>query len=401
MKNKVERIIEKHRKGIPERYNQNKLLEFLLDDEVDHYFSISNRTDGKSYNYNLFFHRLAMQTDLKFMILVRHYTLRQLKIVDNMKMVKENFDLNRYYANRTDFYVQLTYDNKEIGIITDLNAASDLKVGSQFLENYPILIYDEFLALEADYLPDEYEKIKLIYSSIDRKKEFPFIGKPKIFYFGNAENFDSPILSGLNIFELLEQHKMDTVKKYGNKVIEINQNTNANEDRNLRAFNEEEDPLTTAKFLFNNKFIITQGERSSYFVNPSKFTIKLDEFFLHVTYDNVTKKILLGIGRKSEYNFCTKISDIKDGVKYLEEEKFTDEKMGKKYRLGRFLFENSYSKKIILNDERIYTLKLYKIIAMHKSSNKKPESEKLSESYQIVKQNNALDRLNKMFENGI
>ena len=101
------------------------------------------------------------------------------------------------------------------------------------------MIYDEFLALETDYLGDEWERLQTIYESIDRKEEYPLIGKPKIFYFGNAVNFDSPVLHGLKIFNILERHPINTAKIYKydyNIMLEINRNDNANEQRNTRAF---------------------------------------------------------------------------------------------------------------------------------------------------------------------
>lgn len=39
------------KKYIPKRYNQLHLMTDLLDPGIDHYLSISNRSDGKSYNH--------------------------------------------------------------------------------------------------------------------------------------------------------------------------------------------------------------------------------------------------------------------------------------------------------------------------------------------------------------
>src|SRR5699024_6674248 len=129
--------------------------------------------------------------------------------------------------------------DKTIALISDLNNATELKYFSNYLKKFPIMVYDEFLALETDYLHDEWDRLKTIYQSIDRMESYQLIHKPKIFYFGNAINFESPILHGLKIFNILENHKINTAKIYHydfNIMLEINRNDNANEQRNVRAF---------------------------------------------------------------------------------------------------------------------------------------------------------------------
>src|SRR5699024_7781700 len=131
------------------------------------------------------------------------------------------------------------YQQQSIAVISSLNDATELKYSSNFLKKYPIMVYDEFLALQSDYLPDEWERLKTIYESIDRNQEIPLIKKPKIIYLGNAVNFDSPVLHGLKIFNILENHPINTAKIYKyefNVMLEINRNDNANKQRNTRAF---------------------------------------------------------------------------------------------------------------------------------------------------------------------
>src|SRR5699024_11278470 len=112
--------------------------------------------------------------------------------------------------------------------------------------------------LETEYLPDEWIRLKTIYESIDRVEKYPLIHKPKILYFGNAVNFDSPVLHGLKMFNILENHTMNTAKIYKydfNIMLEINRNENANERRNTRAFGSDIDSLKTQKFIPNNLII--------------------------------------------------------------------------------------------------------------------------------------------------
>lgn len=48
-------LLEKHRRTIPDEYNQIELCNELMNKDLDFYISISNRSDGKSFNYVGFF----------------------------------------------------------------------------------------------------------------------------------------------------------------------------------------------------------------------------------------------------------------------------------------------------------------------------------------------------------
>src|SRR5699024_8201749 len=92
----------------------------------------------------------------------------------------------------------------------------------------------------------------------------PLIHKPKIFYLGNAVNFSSPVLAGLKIFKILENHPMGSVKKYKydfNIQLELHRNDSQNEVRNTRAFGSINDPMTTAEFKTNPHHIATKNDR--------------------------------------------------------------------------------------------------------------------------------------------
>lgn len=47
-------FVTKFRKSIPEQYNQIELVDHLMNTELDFYISISNRSDGKTFNYIAF-----------------------------------------------------------------------------------------------------------------------------------------------------------------------------------------------------------------------------------------------------------------------------------------------------------------------------------------------------------
>lgn len=371
IEDKYLKFITNFRKNIPLRYNQIKLADELLNDSLDHYVSISNRSDGKSFNYCHFFLELALEFNIKFTFVVRHHTVQ----VSGMKLFQKIIDEKKknpqdFQFMRTDFYIVLIYRDKELGIITDLNKATDLKYQSNYLENFPIIIYDEFLALEGDYLIDEWDKLKTIYSSIDRKSEVPLIKFPKVFYLGNAVNFSSPILVNLDLFNILEKQQMNTVSSYDNIVVELNRNDNANEQRNLRAFREFDDELTKAEFEINKHNIATNNDRLRINKNPNYIYIKLRENFMKITYNEKTYESILSIiSYHKTYDFNILLKDNKETSKYLDES-FYDDEHDRKYNKDIFLFDNMYSKDNIIDIySNLKDLRINKIIKYHVTVN--------------------------------
>src|SRR5699024_12294282 len=61
---------------IPEQYNQIKLLDELNNPDIDHFISISNRTDGKSINYVHALMEICIKHNLGLTFLSRNMILR-------------------------------------------------------------------------------------------------------------------------------------------------------------------------------------------------------------------------------------------------------------------------------------------------------------------------------------
>ena len=139
--NYIEQFRKKH---IPKRYNQVKLLDHLNDPEIDHFISISSRTDGKSINYVHALLNIAIDYNLGLMFISRNMMLRQ----SYQTLLEDIFDLSTVLNRedfsfiRTQYYVSLNYKKRTIAIITDLNSATELKYFSNFLKKFPIMIYD-------------------------------------------------------------------------------------------------------------------------------------------------------------------------------------------------------------------------------------------------------------------
>jgi len=358
------------KKYIPERYNQVKLLDELNNPDVDHFISISNRTDGKSFNYIHALLNIAIDYDLGITFLSRNMMLRvsyQQLISEIIEDDSTDFDRKDFNFIRQQYYVTLNYKDKTIALISDLNNATELKYFSNYIKHFPIIIYDEFIALQDDYLSDEWNRLKTIYQSIDRLESYPLIHKSKIFYFGNAENFDSPILHGLKIFNILEKHPLNTAKVYHyefNVMLEMNRNDNANDQRNTRAFGSGADSMTTAQFETNDYNIATDNDRYLVKRNPRSIYIKLKKDYLKIWFNRDSLDIILSIESQIDdpYQYNMQLKDNKSDSTYLNESYFDDDHI-KKIDKGAYLFENNFSKNYITSDfYELNRLKIDKII---------------------------------------
>lgn len=396
------RLIDHHIKNIPPDFNQCQLLRELDNPEIDHYFSITTRTDGKSFNYMHFFIRLALEyEELNFLLLGRHFTLRNELLTNIMDIYNEpsnSLNPDDLVVKRTDHYIILMNKDQMIGVISDLNASTDLKYASNFLKNFPIIIYDEFLAREQDYNPSEYFSIKDIYESVDRKWNLPVIGSPKCFYLGNAVNFNSPILAGFDIFNILEKHKIGTMRQYGKFAIEMFKNENNNAKRNMRAFDSEQDAMSTAQFNYNSFNVLTDEQRQD-FTNTRYFCIKLDEYYLRVVYSIHTRKAYMKLVQTDqEYDYCINVVDLKEGVKILREKNFSPNHY-RKYIRSYYLFDNSFTKDYILKSDYLTSLKINKLINQHEAKYKE-SAETIEKIYKDRYMENTLKALAKKFELG-
>lgn len=367
---KYKKMIKSFRKNhVPEQYNQIKLLDELNNKDIDHFISISNRTDGKSINYVHALLYIAIEYDLGLTFLSRNMMLRTSyqELINDIIEISTIFDRRDFNFIRTQYYVSLNYKDQTIAVISDLNNASELKYFSNYLKKFPIIIYDEFLTLQTEYLSDEWVRLKTIYESIDRIEKYPLIHKPKIFYFGNAVNFESPILHGLKIFNILENHPMNEAKIYQyefNVMLEINRNENANVRRNTRAFGSEDDSMTTAQFETNDHNIADDSDREHIKHNPRFIYIKLKSDYLKIWFNRDTLHVILSIESfiEHDYQYNMQLKDNKEGSIYLNETYF-DEDHIKRLDRGDYLFENNFSKNYITTDfQGLNELKINKII---------------------------------------
>lgn len=368
-------LFTKFQKKIPDKYNQIELASQLMNKDIDFLISISNRSDGKTFNYISFFMKLAIELDIKFVLVARHYTLRQAykQLIYTIADEHPDFDRKHLFEHRTDDYLNMGYGKKGLCIITDLNNATDLKYHSNFLKDYPIIVYDEFLALESDYLSDEWEKLKTIYESIDRNHgNLPYLEIPKIVLLGNAVNFSSPLLANLNIYNKIERHKINTMHQYDNVLLEMRRNNNSNEKRNTRAFDSDNDAMTTGEFDFNTYNLSDDNLRNHISKNGDYFHIKTEDSYLKVMYNVDDYQVNLKMVPYAEnYTFCTEVRDVGKEATYLKDTFYKDTHARKYYKPSNLHFDNAYTKSYIVNDIRLIDLNINKVIKQNITYQKK------------------------------
>lgn len=384
-------FVTKFRKQIPDKYNQIELVDELMNKNIDFLVSISNRSDGKTFNYISFFMKLAIEFDIKFILLSRHFTLRKAyqELIQKIASDHQSFKERELYFRRTEDYIAVGYGNKEIGIITDLNNATDLKYHSNFLKEFPIIIYDEFLALESDYLIDEWEKLKTIYESVDRNHgNIPYIEIPKIVLLGNAVNFSSPLLANLNIYNTLQKHKINTSRIYGNINLEMRRNDNSNEKRNTRAFNSDNDAMTTGEFDFNTYNLADDPLRNHIAKNGDYFYIKTSDNYLKIAFNvNDYQTNIKVVPYTETYSFCTEVNDVQENAIFLKENYYKEIHPRKYYHPSNLHFDNAYTKQYVVTHPGLIELNINKCIRQF-----------ITNQRQIENYENSFTRHEKMYE---
>ena len=385
-------LAEYKEKYLPPEYNQLELLDKLTDDTIDHYISITTRGDGKSFNYISALGYIAYQLDLPSMLIVRHWTLQNAMqdLVMTVLSTTGWCDVSKITWETTTDYLICIYGVHELFIITDLNRASDLKQHSATLKRFGIICYDEFLTLTDDYVPNEYDKMRTIYKSIDRVPNRPFIKYPKVIYLGNPVNFSSPLLPALHIYNYLQSHPINTIKQYNNVLLEMRRNEHRNEGKNLRAFPDANDADVTGEFQFDSYRLQTPEQYINELNNGQIVKIRLDNHLMMSIVKN--HKIIVGIEKTdNNENFTLSLNDCNDNRMYLSE-RFYKDNFYKRYEKGHVEYKDAFSKEYITQQNPdLMRINLYRLFP------KAIEFEK-EEVYNKAVENSYLKELARKFE---
>ena len=381
--NKLKKELEKIRKNIPEKYNQVELLDQLYNNKIDLLFSITTRTDGKTFNYLYALAKLSLKFDFTTIIIVRHMELRGAMLAQIRDVYSTMDDLNDgdLYPAINSEYVEVNYKQQTPFIILDLNNANDLKNYSSVLKKANIILYDEFLAVAGQYTDHEFLKFKTIFETMDRgyNDNMNYTnGRRKAIFLANPVDFGSEFLAYWKLYEYLEMQPMNTIKCYNNIAIERRRNQVAQENKNNRIFDNGENESITGTFKINN-WAIKQPK-----TNDKRIIIKTLEKYLVI---NLEKIPVLEITQNEEnYKYNTDLVDNSKNSIYLKAS-YYNENFPKKYIRGEYRFANQFSKDYIL--QNYPTLKINKIIKENITaipSFKEQEKEIDEENLKLLKQ---------------
>lgn len=343
----INTVLAKYRKTIPEKYNQLNFLDFLTDDDVDAIFSITTRSDGKTYGTLTALAILAAELGITTTIIVRHYDLRK-AVVSNLSDIYQN---KKFFDNRkmafffdTDI-VTVTYNNQDSFYIVDLNSAGDLKNYSTKLSNATLTLYDEFLAIGGDYSSNEFLKFRTIFETMDRgeKDSLKYTNnRRKAIFLANPVDFSSEFLDAFDLYRPIANQELGTIKKYDNIVLEMRKNVNGQENKNNRLFKHvNNNESITGKFTVNDWQLKTPQETDFNFVVKTK-----DKFLVVFCGQSVIIRVQGYMPKHYIYN--TDIKDNSDSSIYLDPEKYYREDMYRLYNKGKLFFANPFSKEYVL-----------------------------------------------------
>lgn len=343
----INTVLAKYRKTIPEKYNQLYFLDYLTDDDVDAIFSITTRSDGKTYGTLTALAILAAELGITTTIIVRHYDLRK-AVVSNLSDIYQN---KKFFDNRkmafffdTDI-VTVTYNNQDSFYIVDLNSAGDLKNYSTKLSNATLTLYDEFLAIGGDYSSNEFLKFRTIFETMDRGENESLKytnNRRKAIFLANPVDFSSEFLDAFDLYRPIANQELGTIKKYDNVVLEMRKNVNGQENKNNRLFKHvNNNESITGKFTVNDWQLKTPQDTDFNFVVKTK-----DKYLVVFCGQSVIIRVQGYMPKDYIYN--TDIKDNSDSSIYLDPEKFYREDMYRLYNKGKLFFANPFSKEYVL-----------------------------------------------------
>lgn len=353
---KFKKELENIRKNIPEKYNQVKLLDQLCNNKVDLLFSITTRTDGKTFNYLYALAKLSEAFDFTTIIIVRHMELRGAMVsqITNVYETMDDLKQGDLYPNINIEYIQMMYKDKIPFIIVDLNNANDLKNYSSILKKANLILYDEFLSVGGQYADHEFLKFKTIFETMDRgtNSNMQYTNnRRKAIFLGNPVDFGSEFLSYWKLYQYLEHQPMNTIKVYKNVAIERRKNKVAQENKNNRIFNSTDNESITGTFNINTWAIKEPKDLDK------KIIIKTVDKYIVIHLEKTPVLEVTQIEKNYKYN--TDLKDNNNNSTYLKTTYYNDNFL-KKYNRKLFNFANQYSKDYILNNYP--TLKITKII---------------------------------------
>ena len=183
---------------------------------------------------------------------------------------------------------------------------------------------------------------------------------------------------------------MNTIKQYGNKLIELRQNEQVNKNKNTSIFDVENDSNFTGMFEINHHNLISKElfDKIKSEVCPSVIKLESDKYINFYVWNS---NYVIDVTSKGDYQYCLNMEDRKDNVIYLYPNKYFNDTFHNKYRKDIIKFTNTFSKNYIYNNHNYMDLNLFKLINYKTTTTK--------QKVEISKERILLQKLGKMYEN--
>lgn len=345
----INAVLAKYRKTIPDKYNRLYFLDYLTDEDVDAIFSITTRSDGKTFGTLSALAILSAELGITTTIIIRHYDLRK-AIMSNIADVYQNshtLDSKKMAFFMDTDIVTVSYKGTDAFYIVDLNSAGDLKNYSAKLSNATITLYDEFLSVGGEYANNEFLKFKTIFETMDRgeKEALKYTNnRRKAIFLANPVDFSSEFLDAFDLYRPIANQQLGTIVKYDNVVLEMRKNVNGQENKNNRIFKHvDNNESVSGKFTVNDWQLKEPNEQDLNFVIKTQ-----DKYIVVFCGKSVIIKVQAYMSKDYIYN--TDVKDNSSTSEFLDPEKYYRDDMYRLYTKGKLFFANPFSKEYVLTN---------------------------------------------------
>lgn len=407
------KVLQKIRDNIPNEYNQIELLDYLFDDNIDKLISITSRSDGKTTNFLVALFDIAIKFEYRPIVIAPHDYIQRTLVAEFMQVIKNysKRDHNNIQVINHRFAQEICYKGKTAMAFSNLDDALELKNNKEFLKQFRIPWFDEFIRFPEDYSNDEILKYQVIFETLE--KDFEAYYPMKTIFTGNPLNFESPFLAEFELFDILENHPINTIKDYHymvedyegdieqNIALEINRNDKVNEKKSKNFFRSR-NGSNSGEFQFN-KFNLKKVDlyKGSYEYIIVQFT---SQHYIYIyKQDNDYILSVKGYNNK-ECEFTFMYNNVTTHTK-LVLDKFFKDSAYRRFTKNFYYFENAFTKNFFNENQHLQSLDFIKLLYTASSVSKigvndKKLSEMNVEEIEFVEKLNQMKRLNDLYNGG-
>lgn len=365
---KIKKVLDKRIARIPEQFNQLDMLTFLYQDDIDVSMSITSRSDGKTTGAGAGLFELGVECGYKTIIILPTDYVQRGMTDDIIETVGIYTDYNpqEILIRKRKFATELTYKGHTIMALCNLDDAMELKHNKEFMSQFRLFWFDEFIRFSNSYRPDEVLRYQTLFDTMDKDFNSPY--PVKALFTGNPLNFDSPFFAEWDLYKVLAEHELNTSKVYNmeiedvdnvfnvNIMLEIRKNIEVNKMKAKQIFRDRSGS-NSGEFQFNNWHIA----RPTFHENYSHTIVKVDDMNYIYVYQQDGRIFLQVKAYAKDPALCVNLADIDDNCAYMPDT-FRKPKYKNYFINGVYWFMDSYSKNTIINTLNLTDVNFMKVI---------------------------------------